>query len=523
MTAPQLGFWPLAEEAPAHLALVACGEGGEERDRQTAGELLAASNRLVDGLRALGLGRGDAVATLLGNEPAMVELLLAVSQAGFYLTPINIHLAAPEVAHILGDCGARALVCSPRFAETARRAADECQLPAGSRFATGPAEGFRSFEELKAGRPETAPSDRVAGLVMNYTSGTTGRPRGVRRPLMPIAPEALGSSYAQFLTLFGITPQGSGVHLVVAPLYHTAVLNFCTYHLHMGHTVVVMERFEPETMLRLVERYRVTASHMVPTHFNRLLSLPEAARRRYDLSSLSHVIHSAAPCPVPTKQRMLDWWGPVIYEYYAASEGGGTLATPADWLAHPGTVGRPWPISEIRILDDEGTPASARAHGTVYIRMGQHKFEYHKDEGKTRSAWKDGFFTVGDAGYLDEEGFLYLCDRKSDMIISGGVNIYPAEIESVLLQHPAVADAAVFGIPDEDWGESVKAVIELQPGSKPGAKVSEDILSFCRERLAGYKLPRSIDFTRKLPRDPNGKLYKRRLRDPYWAGRERQI
>jgi long-chain acyl-CoA synthetase len=261
----------------------------------------------------------------------------------------------------------------------------------------------------------------------------------------------------------------------------------------------------------------------VPTQFNRLLKLPDEVRTRYDISSLSHVIHSAAPCPVDTKQRMLAWWGPCIYEYYAASEGGGTACTPGEWLAKPGTVGKPWPISEIRILDEAHRPCAAGVPGTVWIRMGDFRFEYHRDTKKTGDAWHEGFFTVGDAGFLDADGYLFLCDRKSDMIISGGVNIYPAEIEAVLLAHPDVADAAVFGIPDDDWGEQVRAVVQASVPETADAGLSAAILDFAAARLAKYKLPRAIDFIAEMPRDPNGKLYKRKLRDPFWVGRDRAI
>jgi long-chain acyl-CoA synthetase len=262
---------------------------------------------------------------------------------------------------------------------------------------------------------------------------------------------------------------------------------------------------------------------MVPTHFSRLLSLPEDVKKKYDLSSLRHMIHSAAPCPVEVKKRMLAWWGPVVWEYYAASEGGGTTASPQDWLKKPGTVGKAWPISEIKIFDDNGNLLPANQVGTVYIKMGNFKFEYHKDKKKTDAAWKEGLFTVGDAGYLDDDGYLFLCDRKADMIISGGVNIYPAEIEGVLITHPKVRDVAVFGIPDDDWGEQVKAVVELQSDAAPSVALVEEIRGFLGDKLAKHKIPKTIDFVEALPRDPSGKLYKRKLRDPYWQGRERQI
>jgi long-chain acyl-CoA synthetase len=301
------------------------------------------------------------------------------------------------------------------------------------------------------------------------------------------------------------------------------VLSFASNHLHMGHTLVLMDKWTPEGTLDLIEKYKVTTSHMVPTQFRRLLALPESVKQGRNLSSLRHMIHSAAPCPVDVKHAMLKWWGPVIYEYYSASEGGGTTATPQDWLAHPGTVGKAWPISQIKIIRDDGTDAAPGEVGTVYISMGQHKFEYFKDQEKTRNSWRGSFFTVGDAGYLDADGFLFLCDRKSDMIISGGVNIYPAEIESVLCGHPKVGDVAVFGIPDEDWGEQVKAVIEPAPGAEAGPELAQDILAFCKQHLAAFKVPKTVDFMPQLPRDPNGKLYKRKLRDPYWAGRDRAI
>jgi long-chain acyl-CoA synthetase len=291
----------------------------------------------------------------------------------------------------------------------------------------------------------------------------------------------------------------------------------------MGHAVVLLDKWTPESCLEAIEKDRVTTSHMVPTQFHRLLALPDEVKQRYDVSSLRHMVHAAAPCPVEVKRRMLTWWGPVIYEYYAASEGGGTLVTPEEWLKYPGTVGRPWATAEVRILDDEGKDLPTGQTGTVYMLLGQADFEYHKDKTKTDANRRDGFFTVGDVGYLNEEGYLFLCDRKIDMIISGGANIYPAEIESELLTHPKVADVAVFGIPHEDWGEEVKAVVEPAPGVAAGAELADEILAYCADRLAKYKRPKSIDFIEVMPRDPNGKLYKRKLRDPYWQGRERAI
>lgn len=514
----EYGFWNFARRHPEHMALV-----GPDGTTWTAGELLAKANRLVHGLRDMGLQRGDCLAVVLPNCVDMIALYLAAGQAGWYLVPVNTHLTAGEIAYILADCEAKVFITSERFAATSVRAAAEAQLPGAVCFARGHVPGFRNLDDLERGYPDSLPTDRTAGQVMNYTSGTTGRPKGVRRPLSPYDPDTVFSMYAWFLAMFGIEPEKNNVHLTGSPLYHTAVLLFAGASLHIGHTVVLMDKWTPEGCLELAQRYRATTTHMVPTQFHRLLALPDDVKRRYDVSSWRHVIHAAAPCPIEIKRRMLEWWGPVIYEYYAATEGGGTIATPEEWLRYPGTVGKPWPSAEIRILDEEGRDCPPGVPGTVYMKLGVADFEYHKDKAKTEANRRDGFFTVGDVGYLNEEGYLFLCDRKIDMIISGGVNIYPAEVEAVLLTHPKVADAAVFGIPHEDWGEEVKAVIELAAGVDPSPEVAQEILTFCREKLASYKCPRSIDFIAEMPRDPNGKLYKRKLRDPYWAGRTRKI
>jgi long-chain acyl-CoA synthetase len=291
----------------------------------------------------------------------------------------------------------------------------------------------------------------------------------------------------------------------------------------LGHTAVLMDRWRPEEMLRLIERYRVTHSHMVPTQFRRLLELPDAVRNSYDVSSLRVMIHGAAPCPPEVKRRMLDWWGPVVTEYYAATEGGGTAISAAEWLEKPGSVGKPWPGSVVAVLDESGAELPAGEPGLVYMRMGTSNFEYHKDPAKTSQARVGDLFTLGDIGYLDEDGYLYLCDRKSDLIISGGVNVYPAEIENELACHPKVADVAVFGVPNADWGEEIKAVVQPASGVEGDDELTAELLAFAAGRLAKFKIPRTVDYLAELPRDPNGKLYKRKLRDPYWAGRDRAI
>jgi len=519
------GFWSHAQRNPEKLALV--DPTGRE---WTRGELLAECNRIVHGLRALGLERGDAVAVCLPNCAEFYTLYLACLQAGFYLTPINWHLAGPEVAYIVDDSGSKAFVGHERVGEICRNAVEEIGFPKDTRFAVGRIEGFRPLSELTEGQPADMPEDRSAGTVMNYTSGTTGKPKGVKRPLAPkeVEPDLIMQMMSVVWQMFGVAPEDDNVHLCGSPLYHTAVLVYSGNALHLGHAVVLMDKWDNEGALQLIEKYRVTTSHMVPTQFHRLLGLPEEVRNRYDVSSTRCMIHAAAPCPPDVKRRMIEWWGKSIYEYYAATEGGGTLVTPEEWLKYPGTVGRPWPGAEIRILDDDGNDVPTGEQGTVYMKLGETaSFEYKGDSQKTKKnrVEKDGavYFTVGDVGYLNEEGYLFLCDRKIDMIISGGANIYPAEIENVFLSHPKVGDVAVFGIPHEDWGEEVKAVVEPVEGVAPDEALTQELLAFCGERLAKFKLPRSIDYTDTMPRDPNGKLFKRKLRDPYWEGVERAI
>jgi long-chain acyl-CoA synthetase len=515
-----MGFWNYAQREPSKLALVA--PDGKE---WTRGELFALQNQIAHGLRAAGLVRGDAVAIAMPNCAEFIATNLACAQAGWYLVPINWHLAPAEIAYILQDSEAKAFIAHARIGDVARAAADEIAFPAASRFAIGAIPGFRPFADLVKGQPTTLPGDRAAGAVMNYTSGTTGKPKGVRRPLAPLDPDTLATLFTGFLAMFGIKPEGGNVHIVGSPLYHTAVLVFGYSSMNMGHPVVLMEKWTPEDCLRLIEGHRVTTSHMVPTQFHRMLALPPDVRSKYDCSSTRTMVHAAAPCPPDVKRRMLDWWGDSIFEYYAATEGGGTLVTPQEWRKYPGTVGKAWPGADIKIYDDAESEVPQGQQGTVYMRLGQGggDFEYHKDKEKTRKNRIGNYFTVGDIGYLNEAGYLFLCDRKIDMIISGGANIYPAEIENVLLAHPKIGDVAVFGIPNEDWGEEVKAVIEPAAGVAPGQALADEILVWCADKLAKFKTPKTIDFIAELPRDPNGKLYKRKLRDPYWANRDRAI
>jgi len=509
-----LGFWARAQQSPEWVAVIE-PDGTEHR----AGDLLARVNQITHGLRALGLQPGDAVASVLPNGAAALEVYLAALQAGWYLTPVNWHFTVPEIAYILRDCEAKAVFVHERFAAVGVPAADEAGIAGGARFGYGDVPGFTPVDVLRDGQPQALPADRTAGTTMHYTSGTTGRPKGVRRALSGLDPDDAAELGTGLLQFFGITAGPPNVHLLSSPNYHTAVTVFGGSALHMGHTLVCLDAWDSERALALVERYSVTNSHMVPTHFKRMLSLAEPIRHRYDLSSMKWLIHAAAPCPIGIKQAMLDWWGPCVYEYYAATEGGGTIATPDDWKARPGTVGTAWPISEIMIADENGNACPPGTPGTIYMKMGISDFDYKDDPEKTAANRLRGFFTVGDIGYLDDGGYLFLCDRKSDMIISGGANIYPAEVEAEIIMHPKVADVAVFGIPDDDWGEQVKAVVQPAAGVTGDDELAAEILASLDGRLARMKWPRSIDFTDELPRDPSGKLLKRRLRAPYWEGR----
>ncbi len=512
------GFWSRAQQSPDWTAAIEA-DGTEHR----AGDLLARVNQITRGLRALGLQAGDGLASVLPNGAAALEVYLAALQAGWYLTPVNWHFTAPEMAYILRDCEAKAVFVHERFGAVGAAAAEEAGIPAGRRFGYGDVPGFTPVADLRAGQSPAMPADRTAGATMHYTSGTTGRPKGVRRPLSGLDPDDAAELTSALLQFFGITFGPPNVHLVSSPNYHTAVTMFGGSALHMGHTLVCMDGWNTEQALALVDRYRVTNTHMVPTHFKRMLSLPEQTRSRYDVSSMKWLIHAAAPCPVGIKQAMLDWWGPCVYEYYAATEGGGTIVTPQDWLARPGTVGTPWPVSEVMIADDDGSECPPGQPGTVYMKMALYDFAYKDDPDKTAASRLRGFFTVGDVGYLDEDGYLFLCDRKSDMIISGGANIYPAEVEAEIIMHPKVADVAVFGIPDEDWGEQIKAVVEPAEGLTGSPELAAEILASLEGRLAKMKWPKSIDFMDELPRDPSGKLLKRKLRAPYWEERGTSI
>jgi len=512
--APTAGFWNIAREQPDMVAVV--DPSGREI---SYGALAATADSFGRGLQALGLGVGDVVVVMMPNSIELVAMYFAAMECGLYIVPINGHLTGPEVAYIVEDSEAKAFVGHERFAGAATIAA--ASIPADARFALGTIDGFRPLSELTegSGRPDV----RTAGAPMVYTSGTTGKPKGVKRPLTGADPDDVPVAASFFFAGFRINTFDDNVHICGSPLYHTAVLNFVGISIQLGHTVVLMDKFDAEEMLRLIDKHRVTHSHMVPAQFIRLLAVPEEVRAKYDVSSLRTMIHGAAPCPTEVKRAMIDWWGPVVVEYYAATEGGGATIFADEWLRKPGSVGKAWSYSVIKILDENGNELPANQPGLVYMQMGGSTFAYHKAEEKTRESRVGDLFTVGDIGYLDEDGYLFLMDRKNDMIISGGVNIYPAEIEGELVMHPAIADVAVFGVPDDEWGEAIKAVIQPAPGVTPTPELTDEILSWAAERLAKYKLPKHVGYLDELPRDDNGKLYKRKLRDPEWAGRDRAI
>jgi long-chain acyl-CoA synthetase len=489
---------------------------------RTFAELNANANRLARALRRQRISRGDGVAILSSNRPEFAEVLSATQRCGLRLTTVNWHLTAEEAAYIVADCGAKALVADARFAEAAIGVAQMAPGAAVRLSIGGDIDGFEQLAEMTASEDGSDVEDPVLGTTMLYTSGTTGRPKGVFRP--PGAALTTAVAARSFVEASRVASDVDSLHLCTGPLYHAAPLAFSmSLPFSQGMGVVMMDGWDAEECLRLIERDRITHSHMVPTMFHRLLSLPEQVRASYDLSSLRFVVHGAAPCPVPIKQAIIDWWGPVVHEYYAATEGVATFVTAEEWLERPGTVGKPASSDLVKILDESGNESAPGEVGTIFIRAPEASaFSYYNDPVKTASAYRGGYFTLGDVGYLDADGYLFLTDRSVDLIISGGVNIYPAEVEAALITHPAVGDVAVIGVPNTDWGEEVKAVVESKPGVPTSSELEAELVAWCRERLAAFKCPRSVDFVDALPRHDNGKLYKQILRTRYRQSQERE-
>lgn len=483
-------------------------------------QLHARSRRVAALLHDAGLRRGDGVALVLPNRPEFLEITWGAQLSGLYYTAVNTHFTPEEAAYVIDDSDAKAVFVDASMPELAAHLRSANAAPVAHVAVGGSTAGWQCYEDALAAAGEAPPvSD---GSEMLYSSGTTGRPKAVRRPL----PEDGNGSWAQsvlemaLIHKYGMGP--SSVYLSPAPLYHAAGVNYTMAANRVGAASVLLRRFDAETVLRLIETHRVTHAQFVPTMFVRMLKLPEAVRRRYDVSSLRCVIHAAAPCPVDVKHRMMEWFGPIIHEYYGGTEGfAGTTIGPQEWLAHPGSVGIP--TAPVHVVGEDGRELPVGQSGELYFEGGP-DFEYFKNPAKTASVSNNrGWRSLGDVGYVDGDGYLYLTDRSTFMIVSGGVNIYPQEAENLLVMHPKLVDAAVFGVPNEEFGEEVKAVVQPATGIVAGPDLEAELIDYCRAHLAGYKCPRSVEFDRELPRDPNGKLYKRRVRERYWQGRVSRI
>jgi long-chain acyl-CoA synthetase len=508
--------WWIAEDDPDRLAVVESPSGS-----LTFGELVRRANHVSNALVDCGLSVGDVVAYALPNDVDIVVWQLATSQSGFRSLALNPTLSAREVSAILDHADARALVVHGSLAgnvpATDEIGAHTVRIAVGSGIPD-----FVDDSEFLGSASGEPPANRILGAPINYSSGTTGRPKGIWRPAPRIDPSRAADAMKTFGRAFSFTPM-EGVHLVSAGMHHGGCQGFYLGALNIGQALAIMGKFDPEQVLGVIERCRVTTAYMVPTQFVRLLRLPEDVRAKYDVSSLEVVVHSAAPCPADIKRQMMEWWGPIVWETYGGMEGPATIAKPHRWLEKPGTVGRAIRGVRLKILDDDGNEVSPNQPGHIYIENDSPRFEYRNDPDATAAAYRGNAFTLGDIGHVDEDGYLFISDRVRDIIISGGVNIYPAEVEAVLLQHPHVADVAVIGIPDAEWGEQVRAVVQPTGSRDPSQEFSDELIAFCRDRLAGFKCPRTVEFRSELPRTEAGKLVKRLIRDEFWAGAGRKV
>lgn len=494
---------------------------------ETYAELERRSRRIAAALRETGLEHGDCVAVMLANDNDFFDIYWACHRVGLFFTPINWHLQVDEIEYIVDNCDAKVLFAHARFAEIANKATASNPRLVARISVEGSIEGFTSLSDWIQEIPEVPDlGEEFEGSVMLYSSGTTGRPKGVRRELVKVPPgdPKTNATSIGLAALFGMN--ADDIYLCPAPLYHAAPIAYTSGQHRLGATAVVMRQFDAEEALRFIETHKITTSQWVPTHFHRLTRLPEETKRRYDLSTLRLAVHAAAPCPIPLKEEMIEWWGDAIVEYYAGTEGGGTIIRADEWMKHKGSVGRSWGQVQVHILDADGAEVvEPNVDGDIYFEAPKDekmRFAYHKDSEKTAETYRDNLFTLGDVGHLDADGYLYLTDRRSHMIISGGVNIYPQETEDLLIMHPKVDDVAVIGVPNEEMGEEVKAVVVPVDASQAGPALAQELIDFCRESIAHFKCPRSIDFVLELPRTETGKMAKRKLRDRYWADQDGQ-
>ena len=478
-------------------------------------ELNSAANKLANFFLGLGLQNDDGVALLCGNRLEFAIVLAATQRTGTRITPINWHLTEEEVSYIVDNSDAKVFIAEAKYKASAEFAAKENRDLFSCLSIGGEISNFSDFQSAIAAFDASNLTNPMRGGAMLYTSGTTGRPKGVyvsqRPPTLPAPERGLGKS---------------SVTLCMGPAYHAAPLAIdVLLTMVSGGELIFMDRFDPEYALELIDKYKVTHCHMVATMFHRLLHLDQSVKDKYDISSLQLIIHGAAPCPVHVKKAMINWVGPILLEYYAATEGGGGfLIGSEEWLKKPGSVGCPGPEFDNKILDDEGKEVTQGKVGTIYMRAPETgRFQYYKDESKTSSSYRGDYFTLGDMGYFDEDGYLFLTGRTAELIISGGVNIYPQEVDSALMQHPAVHEVCTIGVPNDEWGEEVKSVIQLTSDITPSQQLVDDLMTFAKQNIAGYKCPRSIDFADELPRLPTGKIQRRLVREPYWADREKSI